>query len=99
MGAIWCAVGTSTTAPAYTDTQLGAEYARATMTTNSRTGNVVTLNFLFTSAQAHTQLNECGVFLNATSAVNSGTLINHAVINELKSSTVTMLVAVQLTLT
>lgn len=84
------AVGTSATAPAAGDTQLGAETARLSLPAvgtdtallrNVRSGNVVYLRVSFTGLA--TTLRESALFGNIASppgAANSGSIFNHAAI-------------------
>lgn len=96
LGTSYIAVGTGAVAPAYSDTQLGAEVARVAVT-YSRSTNVTTFASLFPFAVANTTLLECGVFVNGTGAANSGTMINRAAINETKTSSYNLLVQVAFT--
>lgn len=98
-GTPYIAVGTSTTPPAYADTQLGAEAARATIATYSRIVNATTLEALFGAGVATTHLYECGLFINGTATVNTGTLVNHAAIDENKAATTILLVTCTFTIT
>jgi len=86
---IYGAVGTSATAPASTDTQLGAELARVVLGTNSRSSNIVTFSFFFNTSSGNGTWAEAGLFLNATSATNNGSLLSHLAVSEAKTSLVT----------
>lgn len=98
LGTLYCAVGTGTTAPAYADVQLTTELARAAMSLNARALNIANLTFLFTPAQANGTLTEAGVFVNASGTANSGTLINHVLINEVKTNVTTLIVQATFTI-
>lgn len=87
---VYGAVGTSATAPAATDTRLGAELGRVVLGTNSRAANVVTMDFFFNTSQGNGTLAEAGLFLGATNAANSGNLLSHVAISENKTNLVTM---------
>ena len=94
---LYGAVGTGTAIPVYGDTVLGAEYARVALGSSSRASNVTSLEFFFTTSQANTTITECGAFLTATSTVNSGQLLSHALISEVKNNTETMTIEVAVT--
>lgn len=86
---IYGAVGTSATAPAATDTQLGAELARVLLGANSRLTNVVTMDFFYNTSQGNGAWTEAGLFLGANSAANSGSLLSHVTVSENKTTLVT----------
>jgi hypothetical protein len=98
---IYGAVGTGTTTPTASDTILAAEVARTVVVsagTNAAFGSQnpsVTWLFLFPVPAATTIVSEAGVFLNASSLANSGSLFDHALI----SPTVTQATSQLLTLT
>lgn len=98
LGTIYIAVGTNGASPTYADTQLGTENARVAMSANSRSNNVTTLTGLFGTGVANATLLEAGVFVNGSGTVNSGTMLNHALISELKTSAVNLLAQCQLTI-
>lgn len=87
---IYGAAGTSGTAPAAGDSQLGAELARVVLGSNSRLANVVTMDFFFSTTQANATLTEAGLFLGANGGANSGSLLSHVAISETKTNVVTM---------
>ncbi|QGH73497.1 MAG: hypothetical protein [Siphoviridae sp. ctvD11] len=93
------AVGTGTATPLATDTQLGTENTRFTLTSNyrSRTNNVTTLEFYFSPSQANTHLTEFGAFIDGTGAANSGQMFNHATIDVTKVSTQSLSVFLEIT--
>ena len=97
-GTIFGAVGTSGTAPVVGDTQLGAEIARATVGSNSRSANVVVFDFFYTTAQGNGALAEFGVFLAGTSTANTGSLLSHVLISENKTSAETLTVESTITI-
>lgn len=82
----YLAVGTSTTTPAITDTQLGTELARTLKATSSRTNNVVTYDFSFGTTSANGTLKEAGAFIDGTASANSGQLFDHVAIDVTKTS-------------
>jgi hypothetical protein len=77
----WFAIGTSATAPAVTDTQLGAEVFRKPITSVAATathGEALLNGYLAPQDSTGTVIAEWGLFGGAaTSAANSGTLIAH----------------------
>lgn len=97
---VFGAVGTSTATPQASDTQLGAEFARVVLASQSRAGNVLTWDFFFTTAQgnAGTNLREAGAFLGGSTVTGSGSLLSHVAINEGKDATETLTVEVVLTI-
>ena len=74
------AIGTSGTTPTAADTQLGAESARVSLTYAQDSGyNEAVLQFFFPdSILANTTYHEFGIFVDGTTAPNSGQLFNHA---------------------
>jgi len=72
-------IGTSSTAPAASDTQLGAAVARAAKATGTVASNVLTLRFFFASGDlTNGSYYEVGTFIDGTSSVNNGKIFNHA---------------------
>jgi hypothetical protein len=86
---VYGAVGTSGAAVASTDVQLGAEFARAVLGSNSRSANVVTFQFFFNTSQGNGTWAEAGCFLGASGTANSGSLLSHVLLSEVKTNTVT----------
>ena len=85
-GITYCALGTNTTAPAITDTQLGTETSRLEIAANgSRTvaTNVITFSTFFLAAQCSIFLKEVGLFGHSTASAtaNSGVLLAHGQIS------------------
>lgn len=74
------AIGTSATPVAISDTQLGAEIARATVAFSQNTSNTTAvLQFFFADANlANGTYYEFGTFIDGTAVANSGQLFNHA---------------------
>ena len=67
------AIGTSATAPALNDTQLGAEAARKALTSKSRVGIEITLSTFFTAAESSYNIKEAGVFGHASASLTANT--------------------------
>lgn len=87
----YCAVGTGTTAPAQSDTQLQTELFRKQISVRSVASNVATFQTFFTAAEAIGTLREAGLFGDAASGTaNSGTLFCRVAINRAKSSADTL---------
>lgn len=87
----YVAVGTGTTAPAVTDTTLETELARKALASVDYSGAVVIARGYFGASEGNGTLTEIGLFGEAASATpDSGTLFNHAVISETKTSSKTL---------
>jgi len=78
-GLTYCAIGTGTTTPTATDTQLTTEAARKAITSKSRSGKEITLSTFFTAAQSSYNIKEAGIFGHSTAGTgaNSGIIFNH----------------------
>lgn len=80
---LWGAVGSGSTTPTKADTQLTAELGRETVTGNGATPATSTVPaqatwlFYFPNPASNWTVNEAGVFANATSTVNSGSMLDH----------------------
>ena len=87
----YCALGTGTTAPALTDTDLQTELVRKLISVRSVSGNVATFQTFFTTSEGNGTLREAGLFGDdATATANSGTLFCRAAINRTKTSSDTL---------
>lgn len=71
-------VGTGTTTPLSTDTQLQTELARTTVSSSSRSNSQTTLGFFFNSSTANGTITEVGAFIDGSASANSGQIWNHA---------------------
>jgi len=89
------AVGTDTSSPAATDTQLVAEVARVVVENNSRTANVATITFYFDPTTGNGLLKEFGAFIAGSASANTGYLFDRVNIDVPKTS----LNALRITLT
>ena len=94
---LYGAVGTGSGTPGTGDSALFAELQRVALASSTRGSNVVTLDFFFSTGQANGTLTECGLFLAASAAANSGSLLSHALISEVKTSTETLTVEFTIT--
>lgn len=86
----WLAIGTSTTAPATSDTLLGSEVTRVavgTWVTSTLTANPPSwqAQASFASNQGNTTLGEVGLF--NTSSANSATMLGHATFTSFSKTT------------
>lgn len=97
--ASYCAVGTSTVAPALTDTQLAAEIARKLISVRATNGNTAVFTTYFGTSEANGTLREAGLFGESTASgtANSGVLIARVAINRTKSSADTLTIEWNLT--
>lgn len=100
-GINWGAIGTSNTAPAITDTQLGAETNRQQISFfQDFQFNQAQLQFFFADGiLANGTYNEFGTFVNGTSSPNTGQIFNHALFSSpyVKTSGVDTTVEVDIT--
>jgi hypothetical protein len=80
---IWGAIGTSSTPALKADTQLGAEVTRVTVGAGGATpasptvAALATWLFYYPNPTSAISVNEFGVFAQASSAANAGSLLNH----------------------
>lgn len=87
----YCALGTSSVAPAAGDTDLVTEIARKPVSVRSSAANVATFQTFFTTAEGNGVLREAGLFGDDASSIpGSGTLFCRAAINRTKSSADTL---------
>lgn len=87
----YCALGTSSVAPALGDTQLAAELGRKLVSVRSVSGNVATFQTFFTISEVVGTLREAGLFGDDASGIaNSGTLFCRTAINRVKTGNDTL---------
>ena len=91
------AVGTSSTAAASSDTQLGAELTRKVISSRDVVSNVAYSTVYFAASEANGTLREVGFFCQGTAAANSGTLMSRIIINIVKGATETLTMGLILT--
>lgn len=80
LGPAWGEMGTSSTAPATTDTGLGASQARGSISyaANNGSGAAAALQFYFADANLpNLTYHEFGTFCGGTSSIGTGGLFNH----------------------
>ena len=93
------AVGTSAAAPAADDTTLGTELDRVAVTAISASGSIVNVVCFFGASDGNGTLTEFGHFGEAaTGAADSGTILNHVVISETKTSAETLTIESSITI-
>lgn len=80
------ALGSSTTAPANSDTQLGAETIRKAPTAYSANSNKAFITFVFGASEAVGTHKEFGTFIDGTDTANSGVLFSHLSVDWVKTN-------------
>ncbi len=87
----YCALGTSSVAPALSDTGLLAEVGRKLVSVRSFSGNVATFQTFFTPSEGNGTLREAGLYGDdASGSAGTGTLFCRAAINRTKTSSDTL---------
>ncbi len=95
----YCAVGTGAGVPAVSDTILFTELTRKVFALVNQASNVITIRTFFTTSEGNGTLTEIGYFMDdATAALNSGTMFDHATISETKTSSMTLTAILTLTI-
>jgi len=84
------ALGTSTTAPANADTQLGTETFRKAISSYNSVDNIAYLSFFYTATEVTGTFKEFGNFIDGSAAANSGQLFTHVAIDITKTSSQTL---------
>jgi len=79
-------VGTSTTAPTSSDTQLGTETNRKAVTKTFRQGKSIQIRAFFPNADLPATMDEAGLFLNGTGAADSGSMLVRGLSNFVKGT-------------
>ena len=100
----YCALGTSTTAPALADTKLVTEIQRKLISVRSYLNNVATFQTFFTTAEGNGTLREAALFGNgvgqtASSSVDSGQIFCRTNINRTKTVSDTLTLEWTITIT
>ena len=93
-----CALGSSGTAPANSDTQLGTEVYRNAIASITNSANVGYATGFFSASETSGTYAEAGIFSNGTGTANSGVLVSHVSISITKSTSVTLTLDWTLTL-
>jgi hypothetical protein len=84
------ALGTSTSSPTNSDTQLGAEVYRNNIASYTYSNNIAYLTGFFTAVETSGTYAECGLFIDGTASANTGQIFSHALISVTKSSSQTL---------
>lgn len=84
------ALGSSATAPANSDTQLGTEVYRNAIASLTNASNIAYATAFYSAAETSGTYAEAGIFCNGTGTVNSGILGSHVSISITKSTSVTL---------
>jgi hypothetical protein len=79
------ALGSSTTAPANGDTQLGTEVFRKAPASYSATSNKAYITFVYAVAEAIGTHREFGTFIDGSASANTGILFSHLAVNWVKT--------------
>lgn len=85
-----CALGSSGTAPANADTQLGTEVYRNAIASLSNSANVAFATGFFNAAETSGTYAEAGIFSNGTGTANTGVLVSHVALSVTKSTSETL---------
>ena len=93
-----CALGSSGTAPANADTQLGTETYRNSIASITNSNNVAYATGFFTATEVTGTFAEAGIFSNGTGSANSGVLLSHVLVAITKTNTQTLTLDWSLTL-
>lgn len=97
---LYGAVGNGAATPAVTDTQLVSEVGRTTVASSAVSSTQVIIDFFFSTVQGNPPspytITEVGLFLQATSTANSGSLLSHAAVSQLKTTSYTLTVEFQI---
>ena len=93
-----CALGSSSTAPANADTQLGTEVYRNAIASLTNSANVGFATGFFNATETSGTYAEAGIFSNGTGTANSGVLLSHVSVSITKSTSVTLTLDWTLTL-
>ena len=80
------ALGTSNTAPAVGNTQLGAETYRKALSSGTAASNIAYLENFYTSSEVSGTFEEYGFFIDGTGSANSGQLFNRFTTTTVKSN-------------
>jgi len=72
------ALGSSSTIPTNSDTQLGTEVFRKAPAVSSYISNTVFIDFYFSTTDTNGTYNEWGTFIDGTASANSGQMFTHA---------------------
>ena len=95
----YCAVGTGAGVPAVNNALMFTELTRKVFALVNQASTIITIRTFFTTSEANGVLTEIGYFMDdATAALNSGTMFDHAAISETKTSSMTLTAILTLTI-
>lgn len=98
-GCNYCSLGTSSTAPSNSDTQLGTETYRKATSSATYASNVAYLSVFYTASEVTGTFQECGVHIAGTGTVNTGQLFSRFLTGGIvKASTETLTVESTITI-
>ena len=98
-GCNYCSLGTSSTAPANSDTQLGTESYRKATSSATYSSNVAYISVFYTATETTGTFQECGVHIGGTASANTGQLFSRFLTGGLtKTSTETLTVESTITI-
>lgn len=83
-------LGTGTTAPATSDTQLQTEVYRNNPASKSNLLNVASITAYFNATETSGTYREAGLVVDGTGAINTGLLVSHVAINITKTTSQTL---------
>jgi hypothetical protein len=83
-------LGTSTTTPATSDTQLGAETYRNNLASKSNVANLAYATAYFNATETSGTYREAGIVVDGTASANTGVLISRVAINITKTTSQTL---------
>jgi len=83
----YCALGTSSTAPAVGDTQLGTETYRKALSPSTYANNIAYLETFFSSTDTNGTFEEFAFFIDGTGSANTGQMFNRFTQSVTKSAT------------
>jgi len=92
------ALGSSATAPAVGNTQLGTEVYRKALSSGTYSSNIAYLENFYTSTETSGTYEEFGFFIDGTGAANSGQIFNRFTQTVVKSATESLNVQSQVTI-
>jgi hypothetical protein len=84
------ALGSSTTTPATSNTQLGTETYRNNIASKSNVANIGYTTAYFNATETSGTYREAGIFSNGTATANSGVLVSRVAINITKTTSQTL---------
>ena len=86
----YVALGTGTTAPANSDTQLETEVFRNTVASQTNNNNIAYITGFIAATEDDGTYRECGLFADGGAGADTGVLVSHVAINVTKSNTETL---------